>query len=179
MRIGFRLSQYDYFEPDFDTIITNLTLIKEDNRLSEQTFGVIVIFHDPGAGVRPATLQESFTQETPFDYLIDTPGNDDIVLVFQPFQSEITANFILLSDELPEGTEAFRASVESEGGFFPHFQVPGVISVNIPAYSSTLVRILDDERKLYTRTKKLLYVTQNGIATHFQRNFFGSICIVI
>ena len=34
--IGFQFSTYTFFEPEFDTPIFNVTLIKEDNRVTEQ-----------------------------------------------------------------------------------------------------------------------------------------------
>ena len=138
---------YDYFEPDTQTLIENVTLIKEDNRRSEQTFGVTITFGDPGAGIRPATLKETAGQTTNYDYSIGgSEDNNNIVLSFIPFLSEVTIPFILETDSLPEGTEGFRATIASAGAPFPNFQLPLLSPLPaIPAYENTLIRVLDDE----------------------------------
>ena len=109
IQIGFRLPQYDYLESNGRTFIGNLTIIRGESRQSEQSFAVSISFGDPGAGIRPATLQEFDAQETAFDYVISVPGVDRINRIFQPFETEINAGFILFGDELPEGIESIRA----------------------------------------------------------------------
>ena len=139
---------YDYFEPNTRTLIENVTLIKEDNRVSEQTFGISITFGSPGAGIRAATLQETAGQTTNFDYVVSSPGVNRITRSFFPFQSEITLTFFLQPDELPEGTEGFRPTIASEGFPFPNFQLPLLNPLPaIPAFQNTLVRILDNDCK--------------------------------
>ena len=142
---------YDYFEPNTRTLIDNVTLIKEDNRVSEQTFGISISFGSPGAGIRAATLQQTTDQTTNFEYVIVAPGVNRITRSFFPFQSEITLTFFLQPDKLPEGTEGFRAIIASLGDPFPNFQLPLVNPLPaIPAYANTLIRILDDDCKCFT-----------------------------
>lgn len=129
-------------------VFDNVTLIKEDNRKTERTFSVSISFGDPGIGIRPATHQGSATQQTDHDYVIDTPGNDHLSLSFGPDETEISVSFTLLPDDLPEGNEGFRATIASEGGIFPNFQLPVENSEGIPAYPDALIRILDNDSKL-------------------------------
>ena len=142
---------YDYFEPKARTVIENVTLIKEDSRVSEQTFGIFISFGDPGAGIRAATLQETSNQTTNFDYVVDQPGQNRLIRPFFSFESEITLTFFLEPDLLPEGTEGFRPIIASQGHPFPNFQLPLVNPLPaIPAYQNTLVRILDNDCKCFS-----------------------------
>ena len=137
---------YDFFEPnDTKTLFGNVTLIKEDNHLSEQTFGIRITFGDPGQRTNVATLQE-VGQVDGFDYVVSHPGNDSITLYFQPNQSEITFTFCVVPDDLVEGTEGFRATVSSQGAPFPDFQLPPSTNPSsiVPAFQDTLIRILDN-----------------------------------
>ena len=149
LRIGFRLPQYTASEPNQQAVFDSVSLIKEDNRQTERTFGVIISFGDPGAGTRPATLQGSADQTTKFDYLIQDPGNNHFFDVFYPFVREIHFPFLLEPDELPEGTEGIGATIASEGGQYPNFQLPVPSPEHvIPAYPYTLIEILDNDSKL-------------------------------
>ena len=122
-----------------------MTLIKEDDRVSEQTFAIALFFDDPaGFLTRPATLSQSQDSTVNFDYALV----DGIVeLEFRPNQTEVQVAFTLFPDELPEGTEGFSISIASLGGRFPNFQLPVTTSVTVPAFASTLVRILDNDCK--------------------------------
>ncbi len=42
--IGFQFEQYTFFEPQFDATITNVTLIKEGGRITEQILGLQVTY---------------------------------------------------------------------------------------------------------------------------------------
>ena len=127
-------------------MITNVTLIKEDNRISEQNFGVTLSFGDPGS-TRPATLQSLEDLNAPFDYNLGVPGLSSISREFGPDQTEISnLVFFLFSDELPEGTEGFLINIASVGDIFPNFQLPtDTTAETIPAFASTLVTILDND----------------------------------
>ena len=148
LQIGFRLPQYDYFEPNEQTQFENVTLIREDNRQTEQTFAVSISLSDSGAGVRPATFQSSLANQlTGFDYfLYGAPGITSITINFSPTNSGIIIPFTLLPDELPEGTEGFRLSIASLGN--PNFQLPVENpESDVPAYTNTLIHILDNDSK--------------------------------
>ena len=128
-------------------MITNVTLIKEDNRTSEQNFGVTLSFGDPGSLIRPTTLQSATDPFAPFDYSLGRlPGANSISLEFGPDTAEVSFSFFLYSDALPEGTEGFLINIASQGGIFPNFQLPlATPDVAIPAFASTLVRIQDND----------------------------------
>ncbi len=150
IRIGFELEQYDYLEPELvQAQFENVTLIKEDNRVSEQTFGIQITFGDPGQGINPATLQQ-LGQEDGFDYVVNQPGDNVITLSFRPTVSRLTFTFSLFPDELAEGTEGFRAGIGSAGAPFASFQLPSPATRPIPmppAFPDTLIRILDTDCK--------------------------------
>ena len=122
--------------------ITNVTLVKEDGRVSEQTFDVGITVSNPQM-LSPATL-ESFDPSINFDYTLGIPEQTFIVLQFLPNQQSITFEFYLNSDEVPEGTEAFQASSTPVEGF-PEFQAPITT-----AYPSTEIQIIDNDCKCIT-----------------------------
>lgn len=143
LRIGFQLKVYNFYEPnDTNSSYGNVTLIKEDDRISEQTFGIRIIVGNPGRATNLATLQE-VGQEDGFDYAIFSPANGSITLLFYPNQSEITFMISVVSDDLIEGTEGFRASVASQGAPFPDFQLPLSQSSITSPFQDTIIRILD------------------------------------
>ena len=47
IQIGFALAQYSFDEPDFETIVNDIVLVREGGRLSEQTFQVLISVDDP------------------------------------------------------------------------------------------------------------------------------------
>ena len=116
-------------------------MIKEDNRVSEQAFGVVMTFGDPVADINAATLQQEGQFEG-FDYIVGNPGDILLTIIFTPDSSEATFTFFIFSDGLAEGTEGFRITVASHGLVFPDFALP---SAEEPApYPYTLIRIKDD-----------------------------------
>ncbi len=46
IRIGFQFSSYTYFEPEFDTVISNVTLLKENNVETEQVLSIAFTYTD-------------------------------------------------------------------------------------------------------------------------------------
>ena len=120
--------------------INNVTLVKEDGRVSEQTFGVGITVSNPQM-LSPATLEPLSDEGVNFDYTLGTPGQTFTVIEFLPNQQSITFEFFLNSDELPEGTEAFQASSTPVEGF-PTFQAPITT-----AFPSTEIQIIDNDCK--------------------------------
>ena len=119
-------------------------MIKEDNRESEQTFGLLLTFGDP-ADINAATLQQ-LGQVEGFDYVVSNPGNNTFFALFEPAQSVINFTWFLSSDDLAEGTEGFRVTISSQGNRFPNIELP---SAEDPApYPDTLIRIQDTDCKL-------------------------------
>ena len=138
IQIGFAQPTYDFGEPDFETLITNVTLIKEGGRLSEQTFSVSISVGGT-IDIPPATLE--FVDEDSADYRITAPANF-VSLIFSPFEQNITFPFFLFGDEIPEGVEAFRAtSTPSQN--FPNFGPPSMGG----AFASTDITIIDNDCK--------------------------------
>ena len=113
--------------------------MREGGRLSEQTFQVVI---SVGGTInrRPATLEAE--DEERADYSIAAP-NDFVIFLFPPGQQNITFTVILFADDLPEGTEEFRATTALSSNF-PNFGPPSMGG----AFQSTDVLINDDDRKL-------------------------------
>ncbi len=132
LRIGFQLTQYDYFEPDTSVQVDNVKLIKEDNRSSERTFNVSIVFGDPGAGIRAASSQQNASLPDISDYI----GSPDSI--FSPSEQEMAVSFTLLPDDLFEGLEGFRITATP---VFPVYDEPDT------TFASTLIRILDNDCK--------------------------------
>ena len=82
-------------------------LIKEGNMISEQTFIVALQVTDSApSGIQIATIDQ--------DYSFASSGQTSRTDFFFPFQQRIPFRFVLFADTLPEGTEAFLASVSPE-----------------------------------------------------------------
>lgn len=141
--IGFQMNVYDYFEPTVGrALITNVTLVKEDNRLTEQTFGLLLTFGDPGVGLSAATLQQVGQVEN-FDYVVSLPGDPTLLSIFRPDMNALSIAFSLFSDDLVEDVEGFEITFAPQRGQFPFFALPS--DESSPPYSSTLIRIIDTD----------------------------------
>ena len=135
IHIGFAQEMYTYYEPRSDTVITNVTIIKEANQLTEQLYSVGVTVSSPTIGLNPATL-ESQTQL--WDY---TLGDFDVSFRQLPFESneqEIEFIFQLFGDDIAEGTEAFQSTLLTVPDT-PTFRYTTIASL------STTIRIIDDD----------------------------------
>ena len=120
-------------------------LAKEDNVISEQTFLLSIQVTDSapsGTSTQPATLD--------IDYRLSLPGRTSVTLPFLTRDQMIDFPFTLFPDDLPEGTEAFRASVSPQDTrvvpdgsteTFPTFLNPESLA------SEIFVVIEDDDRK--------------------------------
>ena len=141
IQIGFALAEYSFDEPEFETFVNDIVLVREGGRRSEQTFGVSI---SVGGTINrpPATLE--FVDEDRADYRLTSPA-DFIFLTFPPDRQNITFSFILFRDDLPEGTEAFRVTSTSSPNF-PNYGSPSMGGTG--AFASTDVLIIDDDCKL-------------------------------
>ena len=86
-------------------------LVKENNVTSEQTFLVIIQVTDSapsGTAIQSATINQ--------DYRYAPADRRSQSIFFRPFEQRVLVWFELLADTLPEGTEAFHASVSPEVG---------------------------------------------------------------
>ena len=148
IQIGFALPEYSFDEPDFETIVNDIVLIREGGRLSEQTFQVSISVGGT-ININPATLE--FEDEDRADYRLTAP-QDFIALDFPPDRQNITLSVILFRDDVPEGTEAFRAtSTPSQN--FPNFGPPSMGD----AFASTDVLIFDGDSKLACKSAASCY----------------------
>jgi hypothetical protein len=160
IRIGFELPGYTYpetlFEEFIDEFYVSLTgqpengpvfLAKENNVISEQTFLISFQVTDSA----PTNIQSAAIDQ---DYSFERPGQTSASEFFFPTQQRIIFPFTLLPDDLPEGTEAFQASVSpedtrqfvDENGMLMVEQFP--ISLNPLTLSSEIfITILDNDRK--------------------------------
>ncbi len=144
IQIGFALERYDYFEPDSEQFFMNVTLVREGNRLSEQTFAVGITVADPVSGVA-ATLETDDTGNS-YDYRLGGAAGVQFRSIFFPAAApNITFNFLINTDDLPEGTESFRAlsSVDQSDQRIPAFMTP-ILGL---AFVNTEIRILDNDCK--------------------------------
>ena len=143
IRIGFAQEIYNFLEPEFTRNFRNVTLIKEDDRQSEQTFAVVVTVSNPASALRAATPEVTGQNPTiSTDYRL-TNSRTSTTFFFSPFSQSIAVPFFLNADDLPEGTEAFQASstlLENS----PNFQPP----ITNTAFQNTEIQILDDDCKL-------------------------------
>lgn len=114
-----------------------ILLIKEDNRVTEQTFVVAFVAEEPEDGILPATLQQSTNQEEGYDYSLGEPGVSSVAFVFPPNASSIPFFFALKGDNLTEGTEAFRVILGPSARF------------RFGENRSTQVFIVDNDGKFY------------------------------
>ena len=145
IQIGFAQSEYSFSEPVVNTVFSNIVLVREGGRLSEQTFQVSIFVRAlTTINTAPATLE--FEDEDRADYRLSTSSTNFIALNFQPTQQNITLRVVLLEDDLPEGTEAFRAT-STPSPSFPNFGPPSMGG----AFASTDVLIFDDDRKLASK----------------------------
>ena len=114
VRIGFALEVYNYFEPEFEQLFLNVTLVKDNNQVSEQTFRVGIVATDP-PGITPATLDDGTVSS--YDYRISTYGVTFRSLVFLYTVPSVTFSFILNGDDLSEGLEGFLLTSSVVEGF--------------------------------------------------------------
>ena len=157
IRIGFELPGYTYTEPQFDEVIDEyfvsptgrpengpVFLLKEYNVTSEQTFLISFQVTDSApSGSQSAAIDQ--------DYRFSVPGRTSQTESFPPHVQRIPFPFELCADTLPEGTEAFQASVSPKdtgdigGGIveqFPTSRNP------LTLRSDIFITILDNDRKL-------------------------------
>ena len=157
IRIGFELPGYTYTEPLFDKVIDQsfvsptgrpengpIYLIKEDNVTSEQTFLVSIQVTDSapsGTNIQSATFGK--------DYRTPISIHD---IFFNTVKQRIPFVFTLVNDTIPEGTEAFQASVSPEDtrylGDLRVEQFPTPLNP-VTLASEVFITIEDDDCKLH------------------------------
>jgi hypothetical protein len=139
---------YTFTEPNRDEPITDVILIREGGRLSEQVFVIGVNVGEPDSGIRSATL-DIFNRTG--DYGTSTLDSSFIQVFFDPSRENVSLPLTLFSDNFPEGLEAFRATSSPVAGF-PNFGPPTAGG----AFATTEVRIVDNDRKVYNVSTSLV-----------------------
>lgn len=143
--IGFEQETYTFLEPDNRTR-HEVILIKEDDRISEQTFSVIVNIGDPISGLSTASL-DTDDGNTLYDYSLE---DRNLSFIFTPSIQNHSFVFFLREDNSPEGTEAFRVtSTPDDSSDYPTFQPPMSPGSSIrSAYQNAEIQIFDNDSKL-------------------------------
>ena len=119
-------------------------LVKEGDVTSEQTFLVSFLV----TGSAPSGIQSAAIDQ---DYRFGGPGQTSVTEFFFPMQQRIPFRFELRTDTLPEGNEAFQASVSPEdtrdlgGGLMEQFSTS---LTPLTLASEVFITIRDDDRKL-------------------------------
>lgn len=115
-------------------------MYKDSQRLSEHAIlvSITVTGATPNSKIRSASLSTD-TMEN--DYYLLQQGPADTSVLFPPDAQIMDIYFVLLPDDIAEGTEAFQITAATENIFQPAFVSP------INLFSSTFIVILDDDRK--------------------------------
>lgn len=131
-------------------LFSDIKLVKEGNRQSEQTFIVDVMASHSNGKFRVATLEN--LERTYSDYRLSSFGAHHL-LIFEPNFQNITVNFYVYGDNLPEEIEALKLSSTSRSQYspsgqirFPTFQPPRTSTSTV--FQSAEIRIIDDDCKL-------------------------------
>lgn len=97
----------------------------------------------PNFDIQPATLCDDNPSTGDGDYCIGPLSLNFLVFDFLPTEQQISFNFQLFSDDIPEATEAFQAisaPLESTSQDpIPRFSPPTILSPN------TFIIIVDDD----------------------------------
>lgn len=145
IRIGFAQPLYQFTEPDLETLFNNITLVKEGNRISEQTFGVFIIASDPTGSISAA---QPLTTDPSLDYDYSLTGIPDQIFSTRLFPATLqvlSMPIFINGDSIIEGIEAFEVSSSTTDLSFPLFEPPSLDSTS--AYQNTQIRILDNDCK--------------------------------
>lgn len=140
IRIGFAREVYSYYEPEVQMLFTNLTIVKDGGRISEQIFRVNISISDP-ATVAPATLRTSPVQED-WDFAVGFAGQTSVLRDFFSSSQSVLVAFFLNGDDSVEDVEGFMLTsspVVTDG--FPSFLSP--LPTSTTAFQSTTVQIFD------------------------------------
>ena len=119
-------------------MISEVALVMEDNRVSEQTFFILFILNDPTeSGVGPA--------EIGLDYQPGAGRVRNFRMLFPAFNKKIVFYFFLFADDIAEGIEGFLVySTPSDRSVV--YTTPNRLST---VYQSTTIFIEDDDCKHY------------------------------
>ena len=142
LQIGFMNQSYNFTEPKGKRLITDVVILKENNVVTEQIYGMYIAASTPADPRLNAAKPETGGGGI-YDYSLGTAGQTFIVQEIVPDVQSIRFTFFLNGDQSPEGIESFQATIiPSEG--FPTYRSPTTL------FTSTLINIIDDDGKLKT-----------------------------
>ena len=150
--VDFELSEYTYKEPQFEEFIDEfyvsptgrpengpIYLVKINNMTSEQTFLVSI------------QVTDVFGTVVGLDYRLGQAGQASVHNVTEHFnasQQRVPFRFTLLPDTLPEGPEAFLASLcLKDAQLLPDGTEETFPTTSLISASEVFIIILDDDRK--------------------------------
>lgn len=142
MRIGFSQPVFQIIEQAFENLIRVVTLVKEDNRTSEQVFFVFVTVGPPEGNTNAAIRETASTQDN-YDYRL-TADASFVTLIFPPQDQSIVFNFFVRGDDVREGIEAFQARSESATVLGSSVYQPPISG---RVHQNTEIQIIDDDSK--------------------------------
>ncbi len=137
IRIGFENSSYSFEEPDSSTTY-NISLIKENQRLTEQTFEVLLIsFSGTSLNISSGESYSESGDSEPGDTFDDTTKRETYRLTFSPSDQRLMYYFEEDSDDDPEDMEGYQIICRTTRT--PSFQPP------ITSFSITRIHIINDD----------------------------------
>ena len=130
---------YIFTEPRHRQLITDVVILKENNVVTEQTYGVVITASTPAdPRLNAATLEPIGGGN--YDYSLGSQGQTFRHMNIKPNVQSIRFTFFLNGDQSPEGLESFQATIiPSEG--FPTYRSPTTL------FTTTLINITDDDSK--------------------------------
>lgn len=132
IRIGFEKKMYNFTEPPVSISKSfPIQLVKEDGRLSEQTFTMRIDVSNMTSPYQPATVDDDFTHQV-----------SDIKIF--PDQQFVQWEFELIPNEAPEENEAFRLILSSKE------RCPKFLTDSPNVYNETLIIINDPQSEPYS-----------------------------
>ena len=104
IQFGFQSREYIFYEPYVGRHISNIVIIKRNNRRTEQTLTVNASINNTcSKGINTATQGE--------DYMLLSGSSNTLQFKVFPNQQNITIDFFINADDLIEGTEFFRVNI--------------------------------------------------------------------
>lgn len=140
IKIGFSHNAYIFSEPNVTTSFLNVTLSKGEGRVSERTFSVGISLTEPSNISAASIPSDDAVQSSDFSFGV----RDQVYfnVTFPPSLQEVSLNFSVTADDLPERVEGIQISCTSMERF-PTFKLPETESV----HRSAEIQITDNDCK--------------------------------
>ena len=142
--IGFAQAIYEFLEPENDTQVCDVTLIKEAGCVTERAYTMGISITEPSTNITAASIKKQ-NRDKSFDFSFGAPEMKYFRKAFPTNNQSVAVGFTLNPDVLPERLEAFQLSVTPVEGS-PNFKLPRTGST----YQTTEVQIIDNDCKFCT-----------------------------